>query len=248
MKNEKCRVHAVIAARNREWILERYVGMLYDQLYRPYKVSIVDNSSVEEKKQREVLEGLRDVYGEWLEIVDYPAAVDEKYERGEYTRDTFSRNLNKMFEVFREGDGDKFFLCDSDQIIGRDGIDKLVKLDKPCSGLIIRTAANIRVLNILCKYEEKGSDGVVWGRAPLYERYERIPVDPFQVDFVSGCVMLGREVVEVVKSEDGHAHWEWGSVWEEVERRGIEKPWIDPRVRTEHYMNKTGLPWVWEGK
>lgn len=247
MKNKKCRVHAVIAARNREWILERYAGMLYDQSYRPYRVSIVDNSSREEKKQREVLEGLRDVYGEWLEIVDYPAAVDEKYERGEYTMSNFAAITNKSFDVFREGEGDKLFFCDTDQIIGRDGIDKLVKLDKPCSGLIIRTSGNSRVLNILCKYEGERSDGIVWGRGPLYERYEKIPMDPFQVDFVSGCVMLDREVVEVVRSGE-HKNWEWGPIWEEVEKRGIEKPWIDPRVRTEHYMNKTGLPWVWEGK
>lgn len=150
------------------------------------------------------------------------------------------------------GHSEWLFFFDTDQECGPDAIERLLALDVPAAGLVIRTNPHPAIMNFLGVANPGQPNGIVYDRNSLKRRsdifrpYPKFAPDgPFEVGFVSGAVLLHRSVVERVEASPTHPNWEWGSVWDTYHRLFGRGPVIEPRVWTKHHMTKGELPLEW---
>ena len=243
-------VECVIAARNRDWILPKWLESLENQTHNLSRIAVLDNSAEGEMKQTEWLLD-RQEDGR-LEVVRLYAEPNEPWERGKYTKQNFAYITNEAFDEFLDGDSEWLFFFDTDQECGPDAIERLLALDVPAAGLVIRTNPHPAIMNFLGVADPGQPNGIVYDRNSLKRRedifkpYPKFAPDgPFEVGFVSGAVLLHRSVVERVEASPTHPNWEWGSVWDTYRRLFNRGPVIEPRVRTKHHMTKGEPPLEW---
>ena len=77
-------VECVIAARNREWILPKWLESLENQTHRLSSIVVLDNSCPTEVVQSELLDALES--DDRIDVVSLPSFPWEAWERGKYTK------------------------------------------------------------------------------------------------------------------------------------------------------------------
>ena len=243
-------VECVIAARNREWILPKWLESLENQTHRLSSIVVLDNSCPTEVVQSELLDALES--DDRIDVVSLPSFPWEAWERGKYTKENFAYITNAAFQEFLRGHSEWLFFFDTDQECGPDAIERLLALDAPAAGLVIRTNPHPAIMNFLGVADPGQPNGIVYDRNSLKRRsdifkpYPKFAPDgPFEVGFVSGAVLLHRSVVERVEASQTHPNWEWGSVWDTYHRLFGRGPVIEPRVWTKHHMTKGEPPLEW---
>ena len=243
-------VECVIAARNREWILPKWLESLENQTHRLSSIVVLDNSCPTEVVQSELLDALES--DDRIDVVSLPSFPWEAWERGKYTKENFAYITNAAFQEFLRGHSEWLFFFDTDQECGPDAIERLLALDVPAAGLVIRTNPHPAIMNFLGVADPGQPNGIVYDRNSLKRRsdifkpYPKFAPDgPFEVGFVSGAVLLHRSVVERVEASPTHPNWEWGSVWDTYHRLFGRGPVIEPRVWTKHHMTKGEPPLEW---
>ena len=247
------RVDCIISARNREWILPTWLSSLEAQTRKPDRICVVDNSARKETAQTNWLKEM--TIQNRLSYVPFPADDEEPYERGKYTKKNFADFTNKVFDVFLDGGNEWLFFFDTDQTCDPTAIEKMLAIQYPAKGLIIRTNGHPAIANFLGLEWNPGPGQPIFGRRSLKRREDIYPdgygsgikaTKPFRVAFVSGAVMLHRDIVSKVRASPSHVNWEWGSVWEDCLLLGLTSgAIIEPRVSTAHYMKQGEPPLVW---
>ena len=161
-------VECVIAARNREWILPKWLESLENQTHRLSSIVVLDNSCPTEVVQSELLDALES--DDRIDVVSLPSFPWEAWERGKYTKENFAYITNAAFQEFLRGHSEWLFFFDTDQECGPDAIERLLALDVPAAGLVIRTNPHPAIMNFLGVADPGQPNGIVYDRNSLKRR------------------------------------------------------------------------------
>lgn len=158
--------------RNRGWVFERHIKALLEQTDVEMEFCYVLNDSTDNTQE------LLDKYG--INYVTHNLGGHTGHVRGKYSYDSLAKLRNRLIEEFLNSDCNYLFSIDSDIIIPKGSLGKLIDNDKDICSMLLRNHPHIKAHNVMSN-----------GRHLKY-----IPHGLIECDLTGAVYLIKRKVIE----------------------------------------------------
>jgi len=227
--------------RNRQWVLYDYLDAIYNLDYDKKEIILcfLINDSIDGSFSiiSNFISKNRNKYADIiLNNVEYGAdSCDRRLGRNLEKFKHFAKIRNKWVDLFKEIKNiSHVFSVDSDVIIPKDSLKKLLSNNKDVCSLLVNNSSKKRGygkdITNLFNFNEN------------YTQYENILLYStdclFEVDVTGAAYLIKRKIFNKVRYEE-HQLGEDFSFCSQVKNLGY-KVWCDSSLKAKHYMNKGG--------